>query len=44
MYVAIDRKPDNGCEIQDAYCGRSKIMITLKLVKTVTEEAVDTTA
>ena len=40
MYVAIDRKPDNGCEIQDKACGRSIIMIRLKLVKTGTEEAV----
>ena len=41
MYVAIDRKHDNGCEIQDAACERSKIMIRLKLVKTGTEEAAD---
>jgi Transposase IS4 len=39
MYVAIDRKPDNGCEIQDAACGQSGIMIQLKLVKTSKEEA-----
>ena len=39
MYVAIDRKPDNGCKIQDVAHGRSKIMIRLKLVKTETEEA-----
>ena len=32
-YVAIDRKPDNGCEIQDACDGRSKVMIRLRLVK-----------
>jgi hypothetical protein len=37
MYVAMDRKPENGCEIQDAACGRSGIMIQLKLVKTATE-------
>ena len=41
MYIAINQKPDNGCEIQDADCGRSKIMIRLKLVKTFTEEAAD---
>ena len=39
MYIVIDCKPDNGCEIQDAACGRSKIMIRLKLFKTGTEEA-----
>jgi hypothetical protein len=38
MYVAIDRKPENGCEIQDASCGRSGIMIQLKIVKTATEQ------
>ena len=27
MYVAIDRKPENGCEIQNAACGRSGVMI-----------------
>ncbi len=34
MYVAIDRKPENGCEIQNAACGRSGVMLQLKLVKT----------
>ena len=37
MYVSIDRKPEDGCEIQDAACGRSGIMIRLKLVKTKTQ-------
>ena len=32
-YVAMERNPDNGCEIQDTCDGRSKIMICLKLVK-----------
>ena len=32
-YVAMERKPENGCEIQDACDGRSRIMIRLKLVK-----------
>ena len=27
MYVAIDRKPENGCEIQNASCGCSGVMI-----------------
>ena len=38
QYVAIDRKPENGCEIQNSACGRSKIMIRLKLVKTAEGE------
>ena len=29
----MDRKSENGCEIQNACDGRSKIMIQLKLVK-----------
>ena len=28
-YVAIDRKPENGCEIQDTCCGRSEILLRL---------------
>ena len=44
MHVAIDRKTGNGCEIQDAACERSKIMIRLQRVKTGTEEAVYSTA
>ena len=39
LYIAIDRNPDNGCEIQDACDRRSKVMIALKLVKGVREEA-----
>ena len=38
MYVAIDRKPENGCEIQNAACAESGVMIRLRLVKTKTEE------
>ena len=37
MYIAIERKPENGCEIQDAACGKLVIMIRLILVKTATE-------
>jgi hypothetical protein len=36
-YVAIDRKPENGCEIQNSCCGRSGIMLRLLLVKTSRE-------
>ena len=38
MYVAINRKPENGCEIQNAACGHSGVMIRLKVVKTAEEE------
>jgi hypothetical protein len=33
MYVAIDRKPENGCEIQNSACGTSGVMLRLKLVQ-----------
>lgn len=32
-YVAIDRKPEDGCEIQDVTDGRLGILLCLKLVK-----------
>ena len=38
MYVAIDRKPDNGCEIQTAACAKSGVMIRLRLVKSAAIE------
>ena len=38
MYVAINRKPENGCEIQNVACGHSGVMIQLKVVKTAEEE------
>ena len=38
QYIAIDRKPGNGCEIQNAVDGVSGITIQLKLVKTYSEE------
>ena len=37
MYVAIDRKPENGCEIQNAACGVSGVMLRLLLVKSEEE-------
>jgi hypothetical protein len=39
MYVSIDRKPEDGCEIQSCCCGESGIMIRLRLVKSSGEEA-----
>ena len=38
MYIAMDRKPENGCEIQDSCDGETGIMLQLKLVKTKVEE------
>lgn len=32
MYVAMERKPENGCEIQNAACGRGGIMMRLHVV------------
>ena len=37
-YIAIDRKPENGCEIQNASGVFSGIMMQLKLVKTSSKE------
>ena len=37
-YVAIDRKPENGCEIQDSCCGRSGVMLQLKIVKSTEDD------
>jgi hypothetical protein len=39
MYIAMDRKPDNGCKIQNAACARSGVMLCLKLVKSAVQEA-----
>lgn len=38
MYVAIDRKPENGCMIQNACCSSSGVMLRLRMVKTKREE------
>jgi hypothetical protein len=38
-YVAMERKPENGCEIQNAACGMSGVMLQLKLVKSAQETA-----
>ena len=37
-YVTIDRKPENGCEIQNSVCGKSGIMLRIKLVKNANGE------
>ena len=38
MYVAIDRKPENGCEIQNSACGKSGVMLRLQIVKHIETE------
>mmetsp|Transcript_13087 Transcript_13087/g.15367 ORF Transcript_13087/g.15367 Transcript_13087/m.15367 type:complete len:489 (-) Transcript_13087:196-1662(-) len=38
MYIAIDRNPVNGCEIQNVCCARSRIMMQIKIVETAEEE------
>ena len=38
QYIAIDRKPENGCEIQNAADVFSGIMMQLNFVKTYSEE------
>ena len=40
MYIAIDRKPENGCEIQDVCCEVSGIMLKIRLVKSPEAETV----
>ena len=37
-YVAIDRKPEHGCEIQNTACRCSRIMLHLQLVSTADDE------
>jgi len=44
MYVAIDRKPENRCEIQNSACGRSGIMLRLKIVTTATDHKANLSA
>ena len=44
MYVAIDRKPENRYEIQNVACGRSGIMLCLKIVTTAADQAANISA
>ena len=39
FYVAIDRKPEDGCKMQNSCCATTGIMLRLKLVKSPVEEA-----
>ena len=38
MYVAIDRKPEDGCEIQCSADGDSGVMCRLRIVRSEAEE------
>jgi Transposase IS4 len=42
-YVAIDRKPDNGCELQTSACGQSGVMLRLNIVVPAEDEAANIT-
>jgi hypothetical protein len=41
MYVAMERKPEDGMEIQNACCAISGIMYQLKIVKTAEANAAE---
>jgi hypothetical protein len=38
MYVQMDRKPENGAEIQNACCAESGVMLSLRIRKTTAED------
>ena len=38
-YVALDRKPENGCELKTAACGRSGIILRIEIVRSVDDPA-----
>ena len=40
MYISLDRKPEDGAEIQNVCDGHSNIMLRLKLVKSANEAAI----
>jgi hypothetical protein len=37
-YIAIDRKPEDGCELQNFCDGRSRVMMQIKVVKSPQDE------
>jgi hypothetical protein len=41
MYVAMDRKPENGAEIQNACCAESGVMIRLRIRKSKAVDSLD---
>ncbi len=38
MNIAIERKPESGCEIQNSACNKSGMMLRLKIVKHIETE------
>ena len=38
MYVAMDKKPENGAEIRNAACGWSGVMMRLRIMKSENNE------
>jgi hypothetical protein len=42
-YKAIDRKPGNGCDLQNSACGQSGVMVQLKLVVSAEDDAASAT-
>ena len=43
MCVALECKPDNGCEIQTACCGESSVTMRLRVVTTAKARARENT-
>ena len=39
IYRAIDRKPENGCEVKTSACVRSGIMLRLEIIKLPNDNA-----
>ena len=42
VYIAMDRKPESGCEIQNLACGASGVMLRLLLVKSAEDSETHT--
>ena len=42
MYIAIDCKPENGCEIQNSACGKSGVMLRLLIVSSAENSDIHT--
>ena len=42
MYISIDRKPENGFEIQNSACGKSGVMLRLLIVKSAEDSDLHT--
>ena len=42
MYIVIDRKHGNGCEIQNSACANSRVMLRLLIVKSAEDSDLHT--